>query len=311
MTNAIVNQRTITAFQTDSYLLTWIDAFLVDRRAQNMSRGTILFYEVKLKGFSDYCEGQAVKEITQIDAGLLRNYLLFLEAKGHNPGGIHAAYRTVKTFLRWWENEVEPEGWKNPITKVKAPKVGIEPLEPVDIDAVMAMIDACSKETFLGARDRAMMMFLLDTGVRASELIAIQLEEINPITGEILIRRGKGRKPRSAFLGAKSRKALRTYLRRRGDSSTLLWITDDGEPITYYGVKAMVRRRASQAGIQTPALHAFRRWFALTCLRAGMDVYSLQELMGHADLQVLRRYLKQTNQDVRDAHQRASPVDNL
>ena len=73
----------------------------------------------------------------------------------------------------------------------------------------------------------------------------------------------------------------------------------------------IMRRRANQAKVETPELHAFRRWFALSCLRAGMNVYSLQELMGHADLQVLRRYLKQTNQDLKDFHNRVNPVDNL
>ena len=87
--------------------------------------------------------------------------------------------------------------------------------------------------------------------------------------------------------------------------------TDEGERITYWGVKDIMRRRANQAEVKTPELHAFRRWFALACLRAGMDVYSLQELMGHADLQVLRRYLKQTNQDIRESHHRANPVDNM
>ena len=203
MTTTILNQRTIANFQVDAYLPTWIEAFLLDRKVQNLSQGTIGFYQDKLKCFSQYCEAQGVKEVTQIDAGLLRNYLLFLEANGHNAGGIHAAYRTVKTFLRWWGNEVEPEGWKNPITKVKAPKVGIEPLEPVDIQVVTAMMDACPKGTFLGDRDRAMMLFLLDTGVRASELVAVQLEEINPITGEVIIRRGEGKKAAQRVPGRK------------------------------------------------------------------------------------------------------------
>ena len=52
-------------------------------------------------------------------------------------------YRTVKTFLRWWENEAEPKNWSNPIRKVKAPKMSIEPLEPVDIEAVKAMMEIC------------------------------------------------------------------------------------------------------------------------------------------------------------------------
>lgn len=305
-----VNQRTISTYLQDDYLLVWIEAFLIDRKAQNMSRGTLEFYQWKLKNFTDFCESKAVKNIMQITPSLLREYLLEFEAKGHNPGGCHAAYRTVKTFLRWWENEVEPKDWSNPIRKVKAPKMNVEPLEPVDIEAVKAMMEVCS-HNLTGQRDKAMMLFLLDTGVRASEFVSINLEDVNPITGDILVRVGKGRKPRTVYLGSKSRKALRAYLKLRQDLSNALWVTDEGERITYCGVKMIMRRRANQAKVKTPELHAFRRWFALTCLRAGMDVYSLQELMGHADLQVLRRYLKQTNQDIRESHHRANPVDNL
>jgi site-specific recombinase XerD len=305
-----LNQRTISTYLQDDYLLVWIEAFLIDRKAQNMSRGTLGFYQCKLKNFTDFCESKVVKNIMQITPSLLREYLLELEVKGHNPGGCHAAYRTVKTFLRWWENEVEPLDWSNPIRKVKAPKMSIEPLEPVDIEEVKAMMAVCSNN-LTGLRDRAMMLFLLDTGVRASELVSINLEDVNPMTGDILVRIGKGRKPRTVYIGSKSRKSLRAYLKKRKDTSNALWITDEGERITYWGVKMIMKRRANQANVKTPELHAFRRWFALTCLRAGMNVYSLQELMGHADLQVLRRYLKQTNQDNREAHHRANPVDHL
>jgi len=129
----------------------------------------------------------------------LREYLLEFEIEGHNPGGCHAAYRTVKTFLRWWENEVEPKDWTNPIRKVKAPKMSIEPLDPVDIEAVKGMMEVCPNN-LTGLRDKAMMLFLLDTGVRASELVAINLEDVDPSTGEVLVRVGKGRKPRTVFM---------------------------------------------------------------------------------------------------------------
>jgi len=173
----------------------------------------------------------------------------------------------------------------------------------------LRMMAVC-KNNFTGLRDKALMLFLLDTGVRASELCSINLEDVNPITGEVLVRSGKGRKPRTVFLGSKSRKALRNYLILKGDTSTGLWVTDENERLTYRGLKTMLRRRSKLAKVNTPQIHAFRRWFALTCLRNGMDVYSLQQLMGHADLQVLRRYLKQTSTDLREAHHRASPVDN-
>jgi site-specific recombinase XerD len=310
MDTPILVQRPILKDFHDDYLLIWIEAFLIDRKAQNMSKGTLRYYQCKLKNFANFCEGRAVRSIFQITPVLLREYLLEFEGSGHNPGGCHAAYRTVKTFLRWWENEVEPPDWTNPIKKVKAPKMGIEPLEPVDAGIVKAMMDVCSN-SLTGLRDKALMLFLLDTGVRASELVSISLEDVDPIKGEVLIKVGKGRKPRTVFLGSKSRKALRAYLKHRQDHSNALWITDEEERITYWGVRMIMKRRANKAKVKTPELHAFRRWFALACLRSGMDVYSLQELMGHADLQVLRRYLKQTNQDIREAHHRANPVDNI
>jgi integrase/recombinase XerD len=79
----------------------------------------------------------------------------------------------------------------------------------------------------------------------------------------------------------------------------------------YGGLRQIIRRRAEKAGIDPPPLHAFRRAFALASLRGGMDVYSLQRLMGHADLSVLRRYLAQTEADLQAAHERAGPVDHL
>jgi integrase/recombinase XerD len=308
MKESSVNQWTNVFVQ--EYLLTWAEAFLIDRKAQNMSKGTLEFYRKKMMLFTDYCESQAVKSVTQITPTLLREFLLELENRGHNPGGVHAVYRTIKTFLRWWGNEVEPENWKNPINKVKPPRVNIELLEPAKIEDVYKMIDSC-RDNLTSKRDKALMLFLLDTGVRASELINITLADTNLVTGDVLIKLGKGRKDRNVYLGSKSRKALRAYIKVRNDFSNALWITDDGERLTYWGLKMIMRRRAKLAKVKTPQIHAFRRWFALTCLRTGMDVYSLQELMGHADLQVLRRYLKQTNQDIREAHHRASPVDNL
>jgi integrase/recombinase XerD len=303
------DQLSVNKYFQEDYLQIWIEAFLFDRKTQNMSKGTLKFYQCKLQNFMNFCESKAVKNIMKITPNLLREYLLEHEMMGHNPGGCHAAYRTVKTFLRWWENEVEFKGWSNPIRKVKAPKMRIEPLDPVDIETVKAMMEVCP-HNLTGQRDKAMMFFLLDTGVRARELVSLNLEDVNPITGDVLVRVGKGRKPRTVYLGSKSRKALRAYLRLRYDHCDALWVTDEKERLTFWGVKSLMIRMANKANVKTPQLHVFRRWFALSCLRAGMNVYSLQELMGHADLQVLKRYIKQTNQDLRDAHFRASPIEN-
>ncbi len=80
-----LNQWTITNTTLDLDLMTWIEAFLVDRKAQNLSRGTLYFYQAKLKLFSNYCEGQVVGRVTGITPDVIRRYLLFLEENGHNP----------------------------------------------------------------------------------------------------------------------------------------------------------------------------------------------------------------------------------
>jgi site-specific recombinase XerD len=307
-----VKQRIINPLCLDTYLITWIEAFLFDRKAQNLTKGTLLFYRGYLELFTKFCDTQLITKIDQIEPGTIRQYMVWLGNTDHNAGGINAAFRSLRAFLLWWENETEPEGWKNPIRKVRAPKVGIEPLEPVALETVKALIDTCERDNFLGIRDKAMFLCLLDTGARASEFVNIDLEDINPFSGEILIRKGKGRKPRTVFIGQKSRKALRKYLRLRTNDCGALWVTEDQtERLTYWGLKSMVVRRSRAAGVKTPGLHAFRRQFALSCLRSGMNVYFLQNLMGHADLQVLNRYLKQTTQDVSEAHRQAGPVDNL
>ena len=280
MFNAKQDQWLNQKFSQDTNLLIWIEAFLIDRKAQNMAKGTLYFYTKKLNLFTNFCESQAVKEITQIDANLIRKYLLFLESSGHNPGGCHQGYRTLKTFLKWWFSEVEPEGFKNPIEKVKAPKNRIEPLEPIELETINALLATCKSGSLIGLRDKAIIYCLLDTGARASEFISINLADFNLINGEILIRQGKGRKPRFVYLGEKSRKVIRQYLKRRNDNNPALWITDDGDKLSYWGLKAIFRRRSKMAGVICPEIHSFRRFFALNMLRAGADILSASSYYG-------------------------------
>jgi site-specific recombinase XerD len=314
MSLKIESRRTIQVSTIDDYLETWMEAFLVDRKANGVTEGTIDFYRIKLKMFADYCESQAAKNISQITPTLIRQFLLFLEASGHNPGGKHAAFRTLRVFLYWFEDEVEPEGWSNPIRKVKAPKVPIEPLEPVSFKTVTEMIKVCPINTFTGVRDVAIMLLLLDTGARASEFLALNLDDINQASGDILIRQGKGHKPRTVYIGKHTKRALRRYLRYRRDEDSALWVTQPRfgfERLGYDGLRHILSRRANEASVEKPTPHDFRRAFALSMLRNGTDVFTLAKLMGHSGITVLQRYSKQTNQDTELAHRRAGPVDNM
>jgi len=189
-------QRTSINSFVDDYLLTWVEAFLIKRKAQGVASGTLGFYQCKLKLFNEYCETQVVSRITQITPTLIRQYLLLLEAAGHNPGSRHAAFRTLRAFLYWYEDEVEPDAWRNPVRKVRAPKVPVEPLEPVSFDVLQKLLNTC-EDTFTGIRDKALLLCLLDTGARAKEFLDINLEDLNQARGDILIRQGKGSKPRT------------------------------------------------------------------------------------------------------------------
>jgi site-specific recombinase XerD len=98
------NPRTLQLSGVDDYLLTWLEAFLIDRKASGVAEGTLRFYRQKIKLFSDYCDASAVTQIGQINSSFLRQFLLTLEQGGHNAGGRHAAFRTIKAFFLWYED---------------------------------------------------------------------------------------------------------------------------------------------------------------------------------------------------------------
>jgi integrase/recombinase XerD len=305
-------QQKLSASVVDDSLLTWLDAFLNDRKAQGAALGTLRFYSQKLKLFLDYCEAHAIDGIGQISATFIRQYLLYLEESKHNAGGRHAAFRSLRAFLNWYEVEAEPEGWSNPIHKIKAPKVPIEPLEPVSQETIASMVKICKRGTYSGDRDAAILFCLLDTGARASEFLNVDLDDLNQATGIILIRHGKGGKPREVYLGRHSKQILRKYLKHRTDDSPALWVTHPrfgSQRLGYSGLRTIIHRRSIDAKVEEPSIHSFRRAFALAMLRNGVDVYTLAKLMGHEGITVLQRYLKQTYQDTEAAHRRASPVD--
>ena len=303
------DQGLITLSQQD-YLPLMVESFLIDRRSQSLSPETIELYTKKLQYFLKYCERQALTQISQLTSDFIRRYLLEL-SETHNPGGVHACFRPLRTMLYWLEEEeIMPDGWKNPIRRVKAPKLPTDPIEPIQIEEIHQLLKTC-QGNYSGVRDKAMMLGLLDTGARAKEFLNINLEDVDLATGAVMIRQGKGRKPRMVFLGRKTIRAIRGYLRYRKDNSPALWVSIHGERMTYSALRCFLRRRAEQVGLKSiPTPHDFRRAFALVMLRNGVDIFALQKLMGHSDLQILRRYLAQTDRDIHNAHMRGSPVDS-
>jgi integrase/recombinase XerC len=307
-TKTINNQGTIQNIYQEYYLSIAVNAFLLDRKAQNLAYGTISFYQKKLTLFHNFCESQLIKTIDQLTPDIIRQFIFHLEQTGHNPGGIHTCYRTLRTFLYWWEEEFEPEDWKNPIRKVKAPKVPVEPLRPVSQDDFERLLSTCNKSWY-GKRDNAILLTLLDSGLRASELCNLNLADLELANGALEIRQGKGRKPRVTFIGRQARRAIRQWVRVRGTEAGPLFTTHQEDRLTYWGLRQIIRRHSVQAGIPEPGLHDFRRAFCLSQLQAGVPETTIARLMGHTSTQLIARYARQTGKDIREHYH--SPVDGM
>lgn len=291
-------------------IVDWSEAFLFDRRVQGFTSGTITNYANKLRRFKLFCDSINLSIIEDITPSTLRDYLDLLERDGLTVITRHGHYSALKTWLRWYEAEAEPEAWSNPIAKVKPPKLPNAPIQPITIQEVKKMINKCPPD-LQGVRDKAILLTLVDTGIRASELLQLNLDDFNQVQGSLLIRHGKGDKTRKVYMGKQTRKLIRSYLSQRTDSADALFVSMDNKArLTYAGLRWIIINRSKQARVKARGVHTFRRLYALTMLRNGVDVITLSRLMGHSDLQVLRRYLAQTDDDLREAHARSSPVDN-
>lgn len=316
-------EKYIVRSKTQSVFDGQITDFLLDRRTRNASPKTLSTYDASLSKFRDFCADNSTFHVGAVSARILRLFLAHLEAN-HNPGGVSVIYRPVRTFLRWATLEYDAGHLVEALAKVPGPTPSLEPLDPIALFDAKKMLSACDRTTFTGARDYAMILFLLDTGVRHQELTDLKIEDVNLTDGSVIVRSGKGGKRRVVFIGQKTTRHLRAYLRMRNAplmarirqkkriaDHNALWMNEDGGPLAKYGVREAIKRRARQAGVREPGLHEFRRAFAINSLRNGMDVVTLQRLLGHSTLAIINRYLKLLSDDLRVAHSKYGVVDNL
>lgn len=280
--------------------------FLTDCQVRNLSPGTVTIYRRHLQDFASWL-GRPLSEATPDD---LRAYFLSLRER-RNPGGQHQAFRTLRRFYRWLLSEGIIA--QNPMQRLKAPRVPEQPLDPVPLDTVQAMLKACRGKRLTDLRDAALILALCDTGARASELLSANTGDCDLSTGAILLRETKMKRPRVVFLGKRARKALLAYLRARKTQHPTepLFTSDEGTRLSYWGLRQILRRRALKAGVKPPSAHAFRRFFCLQSLRNGMSVLAVQALAGHADLSTTRRYVKWALGDLAEQHAQHAPGDKL
>ena len=236
---------------------------------------------------------------------------------------------TLSSFFSWAKMEFQIE---SPLENIPAPKFPKTVTEPYTQEEIERMIKACTysreaetvrRRRFVmrrptGNRDRAILLTLLDTGIRASEFCALKVGDFDAKTGRLEIRHGeaggaKGGKGRIVYLGKAARHAVWRYLAEREDGDDVtapLFIASRNHVFTPNNLRHLVKRIAEKCDVKNEYPHRFRHTFAITYLRSGGDVFTLQSLLGHGSLDMVRHYARIAQLDVEQAHRKASPVDN-
>jgi len=277
---------------------------------------TIENYALYLRRFLEFFND---KEIETIRLDDIQNYRLYLN-RFRNPQDKELSKKTqnyhiiaLRALLKYLvKNDIEvlsPEK----IDLGKTPQRSVEFLNPEELIRLLNTVDT-SKIT--GVRNLAIIQTLYSTGLRISELVSLNIRDIDLERGEFMVR-GKGDKPRPVFLSETAMKAIKRYLDLRDDNYSPLFIShgrprdDDmlskGERLrlTPYTIQEMVRKTGRLAGLNkkvTP--HTLRHSFATGLLNAGADIRSVQEMLGHASIQTTQIYTHVTNKQLREVHKR-------
>jgi len=220
-------------------------------------------------------------------------------------------YNCLRIFFSWLKREDFIS--ENPIARISKPRKEQKVIRALSTEQIRALFKLCPSKTSTGARNLAIVMMLLDSGMRVSELANLQLDDIDPESGAILIRQAKGKKQRVVRIGSATQKAVWRYrtLHRKGDSDRL-FLGIHGRPLDSDAIELIVRRLGKKAGILGVHAHRLRHTFAISFLRSGGDVFSLKYLLGHSSLTMVANYLSSlSSEDAIRAHKRFSPLDNV
>lgn len=290
---------------------TAIEMFLDAGKAKNLATRTLEFYQSRLKAFTRFMEQQQIQPLlSAITPELIRAWLkeaietISAVTARHSYVTLHAFF----TFLV--AESIIHDSPMRGISSVKVPK---KVIETFTIEQIQAMLATCER-TFTGLRARAIILTLLDCGLRVSELCALELDDIdwNQQTFRV---HGKGNAERIVPFGNAAKHALQQYLGRRGhlDGITQVFVSCYGDPMNRKSALDVVKHYAHRAhivGVRCSP-HTFRHTFAILFLRNGGDVFSLQRLLGHSDLAMTRHYAELAFSDVLEKHRRFSPADLL
>ena len=295
--------KTKTAWQlTSASLRDAYTDFILDHQARNHTQATLEFYKYTAGFFLVWIEQQNVTTPEEVTARLVRQYVAELVARGLKDTTVWDHARAIKTMLRFWLNE----GYIQQPVKFELPKMAKKRLPVLTAEQLRDVLRVCK------VRDKAIVLFLADSGLRRAEAIKLNWCDVDMQTGRVQVKQGKGQKDRTAVIGALTRRALLKYRRTVADHSdnAPIFQTDEGTRFTGNGMLAVFRRLQKRTGIHVNP-HAMRRTFAILSLRAGMSPLHLQNLGGWESLEMVQHYAQMDDFDLMQEHRVHSPVDNL
>jgi integrase/recombinase XerC len=294
------------------HLLVLNRSFRRTLEAENKSPRTTEAYTDAVRLLATYCQAHGhplvVGELQRAD---IQAFIADQLARW-KPATAHNRYRGLNAFFKWAVAEGDLE--VSPMGGMRPPQLPEQPVEVVGLEHLARLLKACEGRDFTSRRDTAVILLLVDTGMRRAECAGMTLDDVD-LDQRVVWVLGKGRRPRALPIGRKTAQALDRYLRVR-DEHRLghlphLWIGRNG-PMTPSGVYQVVHDRARTAGLPAIHPHQLRHAFATSWLAEGGNENELMLVAGWKSRTMIDRYTKATAVErARASHARLSPADRL
>lgn len=318
----------------ETYRVTMLDTLIKSYRLQAKIEGkspkTVAIYTTALTILNNFLEQDGLpNDVGEIGVPEIRRFILYLQQakaykehpytrpqqKGLTGHTINCYLRAIRAFWSWLVSEEIIE--TNPFHRIKIQKPPKKIILPFTESQIQALVGVIDNHSAIGFRDWTVILTLLDTGLRVTELASLKLEDAN-LNQRCLKVLGKGAKERTVPIGGTVQRTMAKYVNRYrpqpvNQLSDYLFLTRSGEALTANRIETIIEdygRKAGIVGVRCSP-HTFRHTFAISYLRNGGDVFTLQQILGHETLDMVRKYLNVAQYDLQAAHQRCSPVDNF
>jgi integrase/recombinase XerC len=251
--------------------------------------------------------------LLSVDVNAVRAYLAFLNERQYSKSTTARKLATLRSFYKFLvkRNHIG----SNPAAAVRTPKQDKKLPRFLEYDQVKKLLETPPMDTWLGARDRAILETLYSTGMRVSELVALNMDDID-FLGEVVHIRGKGKKERIAPIGASALQVIQHYIEFRNKraqsnsnfDSKVLFVNKHGRRLSTRSVRRKMDKYLKMAGMD-PAIspHTLRHSFATHMLNNGADLRSVQELLGHQSLSTTQIYTHLTTRKLKEVYENAHP----